>query len=116
MHCKKCGKEIPDDAKSCELCGEIVRNSIENQEEPKIVINNVNTVSGGIDYPYKGKWAAFILCLLLGFFGVHRFYVGKVGTGIIWLLTFGFYGIGWIVDLIMILTGSFRDKAGFPLK
>lgn len=113
MYCKNCGKEIQDDAKTCESGGTPVNEQGIQSDGQTVIINNVST---GIDYPYKGKWTAFILCLLLGLFGVHRFYVGKVGTGIIWLLTIGFYGVGWIVDLIMILTGSFRDKAGFPLK
>lgn len=64
----------------------------------------------------KKKWVAFWLCLLLGGLGIHRFYVGKIGTGIIYLLTGGLCGIGWIVDLIKILMGSFRDNTGAPLR
>jgi len=63
----------------------------------------------------KKKWTAFFLCLFLGFLGVHRFYVDKIGSGIIYLLTFGLYGFGVFIDLIMILTDSFKDKAGNPL-
>jgi len=59
--------------------------------------------------------AAWLLSLFLGFFGVDRFYLGKAGTGILKLLTLGGYGIWWLVDLILILTGSMRDKAGRPL-
>lgn len=67
-------------------------------------------------YPYKSRIVAFILCLLLGVLGIHRFYVGKVGTGLLWMCTGGFFGIGWLVDLLMILFGSFTDRAGFPLR
>lgn len=64
----------------------------------------------------KNKWVAFWLCLLLGGLEIHRFYVGKIGTGIIYLLTGGLCGIGWLVDLIKILMGSFRDNTGAPLR
>ncbi|NLK68470.1 MAG: TM2 domain-containing protein [Clostridiaceae bacterium] len=67
-------------------------------------------------YPYKKKITAALLCFFLGGFGVHRFYVGKYGTGILWLLTLGFGGIGVLIDFIAILLGGFRDKANMPLK
>ncbi len=55
---------------------------------------------------------AFLLCLLFGVIGVHRFYVGKVGTGILQLLTLGGLGVWTLIDLIMIIVGAFRDKDG----
>jgi TM2 domain-containing protein len=55
---------------------------------------------------------AALLCLALGPFGAHRFYVGKTGTAIAQLLTLGGLGIWMLVDLIMLVTGEFRDKEG----
>ncbi len=63
----------------------------------------------------KSKVAAALLCFFFGCLGVHRFYVGKVGTGILWLFTGGLFGIGALVDFIMILVGSFKDKSGNAL-
>ncbi len=63
----------------------------------------------------KSRWAAFFLCLFLGAIGIHRFYAGKVGTGILYLFTGGLFGIGALVDLIVIATGSFKDGNGLPM-
>jgi TM2 domain-containing membrane protein YozV len=63
----------------------------------------------------KSWLAALLLCLFLGGLGVHRFYVGKIGTGILQILTLGGLGIWVLIDLIMIAVGKFRDKQGQPL-
>ena len=64
----------------------------------------------------KGFVPAILLCFFLGGFGVNRFYVGKIGTGLLQLLTLGGLGIWVLVDFIMIVTGNFKDKSGNPLK
>jgi TM2 domain-containing membrane protein YozV len=64
----------------------------------------------------KGFVPTLLLCFFVGFLGVHRFYVGKIGTGILQLLTFGGFGIWTMVDFIMIVVGNFRDKDGQPIK
>lgn len=51
----------------------------------------------------KNKWVALLLCALFGVFGVHRFYEGKIGTGILYLLTLGFFGLGVLIDFFKIL-------------
>lgn len=59
------------------------------------------------------EWlVTLLLCLFLGSIGGHRFYAGKIGTGILQLITFGGCGIWVLIDLIMIVTGSFKDKDG----
>ena len=54
----------------------------------------------------------FLLFYFLAWLGVHRFFVGKIGTAILFILTFGGLGIWWIIDLILIVTGNFKDKQG----
>ena len=63
----------------------------------------------------KDWLTTLILCIFLGVFGVHRFYTGHIAIGVIQLLTLGGCGIWWIIDLIMIATGSYTDSNGFPL-
>ena len=64
----------------------------------------------------KNRMITLLLCLFLGGLGIHRFYVGKVGTGILTIVTvFGFIGIWPLIDLIMIAAGKFTDKGGQPV-
>lgn len=63
----------------------------------------------------KSRLAALLLCWFLGVFGVHRFYVGKMWTGVFQLLTVGGFGIWWIIDLVLILLGAFTDAEGRPV-
>ena len=75
----------------------------------------------GMQQPYqqmgmqKDWLTTLLLCIFLGFLGVHRFYTGHIVIGLIQLFTFGGCGIWWLIDLIMIATGSFTDSNGLLL-
>ncbi len=58
----------------------------------------------------KSRLYALLLCLFFGWAGGHRYYVSKVGTGIVMLFTGGGFGMWWFIDLIMISIGAFTDK------
>lgn len=83
------------------------------RKEPKVQVEPIYTPrerrSG------RSRLIALLLCLFLGIFGVHRFYLGKIGTGVLYLLTEGVFAIGWLVDLCVLIFGSPRDKAGYLL-
>jgi len=64
----------------------------------------------------KNKKTAFKLCLFGGFFGLHQFYVGKIGTGLLYAFTGGLFMFGWLIDIIKISTGAFKDCSGAPLR
>ena len=64
----------------------------------------------------KGFVPTILLCFFLGALGVHRFYVGKIGTGILQLLTWGGLGIWTLVYFVMVVTGNFKDSQGLSIK
>ena len=80
-------------------------------DQPNIVINNANANTNTntnvnpamFGVRVKNKWVAFLLCLFLGCLGVHKFYEGKIGMGILYLFTCGLFGIGWFIDCIVLL-------------
>ena len=107
--CEYCGTQIPAQAAVCPSCGGIVEAS--EEEQPRVgaytnTVNpdlNTNSATGSYGRPFN-KWVAFFLCLFLGCFGAHKFYEGKTGMGVLYLFTAGLFIIGWLVDLIRILT------------
>lgn len=122
IFCSTCGKQIAKAALQCPFCGTPVYQNLQkqptaqNQQPMQIVINNTNTnaninknanMYGGMPWMKpKNKWVAFFLCLFLGIAGAHKFYEGRVGMGILYLLTGGLFAIGWFIDLIALLFKS----------
>ena len=64
------------------------------------------------DVSDKSRLAAFLLALFTGIFGGHRFYVGKIGSGILQICTLGGLGIWWLADTVLVASGEFRDVQG----
>lgn len=100
--CHSCGNEVNENAVVCVKCG--------------VAVNN-KTGSTQIGPVSDKEWlTTLLMCLFLGPLGIHRFYTGKTGTGIAMLFTLGGCGVWTLIDLIMILTGSFKDANDLPLK
>lgn len=102
--CKFCGEKVPADAVICTKCGRQIEEL--KQDRQNIVINNTNTNTNinrnGMGRE-KNKWIALVLCFFLGFIGVHKFYEGKAGMGILYIFTCGLFGIGVFIDFIILL-------------
>ena len=111
MFCNKCGNEIADEALICPYCGCGTVNYVRDQAKAEARAS----VQAAPQPLQKKRSVALLLCLFLGCLGAHRFYVGKIGTGILWLCTLGFGGIGALIDLIMIIDNKFTDSFGAAL-
>lgn len=79
----------------CLSCGNTFK---EHDNEFETIKRKINMQVGTL----KNKWILLLLCMLFGWLGIHRFYEGKVFTGILYLFTLGFFGIGWIIDIVRI--------------
>lgn len=105
--CESCGNEVHVDAVMCPKCGRQLEElkTDKSNTNPQVVINNSNQINGSIVQGTKecDKWISFLLCFFLGVFGAHKFYEGKAGLGILYIFTLGLFGIGWFIDLIVIL-------------
>ena len=125
MICKHCGANLTPEDKMCSYCRCAV--DIEpppmqmqqfQQQQLRAMPGNYQRMMPGAPAVPRHKTSALVLCLLgfLGLGGLHRFYSGKIGTGLLWLCTGGLFGIGTFVDLLLILLNSFNDKDGNPLQ
>lgn len=132
VKCPVCG--APLEGEVCTYCGHKLKTNTNNSTVQTQNASNINFVTNVVNnnsvvnndsqnisnqmsnVSKKNKITALILCVLFGFLGVHRFYVGKIGTGLLYLCTFGLFFIGYIVDIILIITGKFTDKFGLELR
>jgi hypothetical protein len=94
-YCAQCGSKLEVDSHFCAKCG------ASRDTETRVIKKSP-----------KSALVALLLCLFLGTFGIHRFYVGKIGTGILMLLTAGGFGIWFLIDLIRIACSDFTDSQG----
>lgn len=98
--CSECGSIINAKAEICPKCGVRQAVAVDTQGQE-----------------LKNKWlTTLLLCWFLGVFGVHRFYTGHTLIGVLQLLTLGGCGIWALVDLVIIVTGGYKDAEGNPLK
>lgn len=125
MVCKNCGANVGSEYRLCPYCRtELEYPENKTSQQPIIiqnVVSNTNQVNAIPCVTYenhskKNKFVALVLCIILGVFGGHCFYTGKIGMGILYLFTGGLFCIGWIVDIIRIATGSYKDSKGLPIK
>lgn len=114
--CPSCG--APLEGNSCAYCGYEAKSTVVTCEvkQQTEVTYNTNAASAAPKVSEKSKSVALILCVFLGYLGIHWFYVGKPGKGLLYMFTGGLVLVGWITDIIRILSGSFTDKFGLPLK
>ena len=73
-------------------------------------------VGGRYVYSPKSRIGALVICIFFGGFGIHYFYVGRIGMGLLYMFTLGLFGIGWFIDIIRIACGTFRDRQGCYLR
>lgn len=126
MKCPTCGGETAQSNQFCEFCGAELPQpqKVENNSVVQNITYNMNTYNtplAGVGYSRpsessKSKKTALWLCILGGYFGLHYFYAGKIGMGILYMFTVGLFMIGWIIDIFRVLSGSFTDNKGLPIR
>ena len=121
MFCRSCGTQLADKAAYCISCGRrpLEGNGYCQSCGQETLPGAEICVKCGVRLGPSGEkdWlVALILSIVLGGFGVDRFYLGYVGLGILKLLTLGGCGIWWLVDLILIAMNKLPDAKGNPLQ
>lgn len=88
----------------------------EKCEEERSIDNFVNDVLNRQEESAKNRIVALMLCIFGGYLGLHHFYVGKIGMGILYICTVGLFGVGWLIDIVKIASKKYADKNGNYLK
>ena len=132
IKCPVCG--APMEADTCGYCGytekkapemTVNANAVQTQQIQQLVQMQPQAAFGTPPFNQAGimpgvsrksKTTALLLCIFLGTFGAHKFYVGKIGMGLVYLCTLGLFGFGWLIDIILIVSGNFQDEFGLPLR
>jgi len=122
MYCRNCGNEVSEKAIMCVACGtppltgDKFCHNCKAESTPGAAMCMKCGVSLKHDIPVDGEgkdWlTAVLLCFFLGVFGIHRFYTGHTGIGVVQLLTLGGCGIWALIDFIIIIVGNFKDSKG----
>lgn len=108
FQCPRCSSVVYYGMPNCTVCGQPLSWQTQPPAVPQV--------------PYaqyispKSRLAVTLLAWFLGVFGIHRFYVGKIGTGILMLLTLGGLGIWAFIDFIIAVIGDFKDSNNLPIK
>lgn len=87
---------------------------VQNQKEISVSESNTNDElsSPAVAEGGKSQMTALLLCIFVGWLGIHRFYLGYIWQGVVQLLTFGGLGVWAIIDLVRIITGDLQPKNG----
>ena len=111
--CPNCGTSLEQGVKFCANCGKPIQEPTQQQpmQQQQQVVVVQQPMQQQQPSPHS-RGVALILCIFLGYLGLHRFYVGNVGMGLVYLFTLGIFGFGPFIDFFTILFGSFRDIQG----
>lgn len=129
MKCPNCGAPRARDDRACPYCKAMFApEAAAPEEKQEIHIHYHQAVrpepQERVEHIYvpqekfsrKNRLVALLLCLFLGVWGAHKFYLGKIGVGVVYIFTYGLFGIGWLIDLVTLIFGNPLDKKGLRLK
>ena len=128
MKCPSCGSPRTHEDRYCPYCktkfdpyatvpdekpADAVHDHQVTRPEPRVYVEPLYTPMD--KRSDKSRLLALMLCIFLGIFGAHKFYLGKHGIGLLYLLTLGIFAYGWLIDLFILAFGSPKDKDGYRL-